>query len=162
MVPVQFYGLSVLPSRSLLVGSIILIVCCALASPFSNVDHQLLQIIRSIDDDLCETYILTCFYRQQYHRLLSDQLSDNCKPRLILHSCLRHYPATIHMCPLLALRQAKKDLANATSAYCFTSPIYQAFYIQHLHSIAPFGMTLNWQTFACSLLLVVCTTCIRL
>ncbi|CAF0774802.1 unnamed protein product [Adineta steineri] len=109
---------------------------CQLISSTSKFNNRALVIVKSIDDYLCQNYILTCYFRQRYHKLFDEEKSNDCKSLLIIHSCLYYDRDSIRMCSQFTLNQVKTNLTNETPLSCFTSSIYKVFYTQRLHSIA--------------------------
>lgn len=116
----------------------------------SKANDQVFTITKSIDDYMCQNYVLTCFFRNRYHQ----QQSDDCKSLLILHSCFHNDVDTIRMCNGPLLNHLRKILDDQTPKQCFTSSVYKTFYAQHLRSIAPSRPIIKCQIFVLFLLLI--------
>ena len=126
-----------------------LIYFCPPVSSSPKINNQALTIVKSIDDYLCQNFLFTCFFRQQYHLplLQQQQQLSNCKYFLILHSCLNYDDDSINMCRQDILNEAKLNLVDRTPIYCFTPLAYKNFYAQHLSSMAQLSIIVNWQIF---------------
>ena len=145
-----------LPSWSLISTRIFfLIFFCQLISSTSKFDNRVLNIIKSIDNYICQNYVFTCFFRQRYYQSSNQQQFANCKSFLILHSCLYDDTNTIRMCHQSILNQTKKYLSNGTPTYCSTPSLYKTFFSQHLYSIAVPRTTINYELFVLFFLVVI-------
>lgn len=121
----------------------ILVSSSSLSSKYK--DHAV-NLTESIDEYLCQNYVMTCYFRRRHHASFDNQLpSDNCKPLLILHSCLHHDTDTIRICRQSSLNLVKINLGKETPKHCFTSSMYKKFYAQHLRSISPARTTVKCQ-----------------
>ena len=116
----------------------------------TKANDQVLTITKSIDDYMCQNYVLTCFFGNHYHQ----QQSDDCNSLLILHSCFHYDVDTIRMCNRPLLNRLRKTLDSQTPKQCFTSSVYKTFYAQHLRSIAPSRTIVKYQIFVLFLLLI--------
>ncbi|CAF4678084.1 unnamed protein product, partial [Rotaria sp. Silwood1] len=91
-------------------------------SSCSTFDNRGLTIAKSIDDYICQNYVVTCLFRQRFHPSDDNQQQFyNCKSLLILHSCLYYDTDTIRMCQQSILNLAKINLGNEAPKHCFTS-----------------------------------------
>lgn len=127
-------------SNLLRLCSICLILCSHISPSIapSTYEDRALAIVQSIDDYLCQNYVSSCTFRQRYHQSAeSRQHGDNCKPLLILHSCLHHDPEIPRICHPSIIHRARVYLENDTPKRCFTSSVYKSFRAQHLRSTAP-------------------------
>ncbi|CAF0984935.1 unnamed protein product [Adineta steineri] len=121
----------------------------------SKFDDQVLDIVHSMDGDMCRNYVFTCLFRQRYHKSFDNQQqTGNCKYLLILHSCLQYDTDITGICYKLSLNRAKSRLDNDSLKHCFTSSVYKNFHAQHLRSIAPTRTIMKCQIFVLFFLLI--------
>ena len=130
-------------SSSYVIGSYLFFSQCLLASS-TSVD-QTLMIVQSINDYLCKTHLLTCFFRQRHHR--EQTSTDQCRSLLILRSCLYYDDASLRICHRSTLKQVRISLMDATRTDCVASSSHG-----HLYSMAP---TLSLRTYLLLFLLVI-------
>jgi hypothetical protein len=144
-----------LPLWMLIINNLFfLMFFCQLISSSTKFDNRALNIVKSIDDYLCQNHIFTCFFRQSYHQLFDQQQSNNCKSLLILHLCIHYDTDIIRMCRQSILSQVQKILIAETPTYCFTLSVYKTLSAQHLRSIALPRMTINCRIFMFFLILL--------
>jgi hypothetical protein len=122
------------------------IISSSSSSPKSN--DQAVIIAKSLKEYHCQNHALTCFFRSRHHQYIDkQQQTDNCKPLLILHSCLHYDTDTMRFCEQSALNRAKMKLDKEMPGHCFTSSVYKTFYAEHLRSIAPSRTIVKCQIF---------------
>lgn len=120
-----------------------------IVSSSSKPSETALDIVKSIDDYLCQNTVFTCIFRQRFHESSdgNEQEYENCKYLLILHSCLHHDIDTTTKCPSSTLNHAQRHVTRKAPKHCFTSSVYENFYAQHLRSISSARTTIKCQIF---------------
>lgn len=84
---------------------------------FSFVDDGALRIIKSIDEYLCQNYLLTCFFRQRFYSQ-SNKKNDSCQSFFILCSCLNDDVNSIRICHPLTLKQVRNNFVDQIPTSC--------------------------------------------